>query len=83
MTEIFDRRCALANKQGVCYQCSELNGIFNPKQNRPKNVFPVTDKKNLYELRAKLVKAINPLCSNGSKLEDTIMQVLRKAINDK
>jgi RNA polymerase sigma-70 factor, ECF subfamily len=32
MIEIFDHRCSLINKQGICYQCTELNGIFNPKQ---------------------------------------------------
>lgn len=83
MAEIFDRRCALVNKEGVCYQCSELNGLFNPKQKKLENVFPIADKKDLYRLRAKLVKAISPLSSNGSELEDTLMQVLRKAINDK
>lgn len=83
MTEIFERRCALVNKEGACYQCSELNGLFNPNQKKLKNVFPKADKEKLYELRAELVKAINPLCSNGSELESSIMQVLRKAINDK
>jgi RNA polymerase sigma-70 factor, ECF subfamily len=83
MAEIFDRRCALVNKEGVCYQCSELNGLFNPKQKKLENVFPIADKKALYELRAKLVKAIDPLSSNGSELEDTLMQVLRRSINDK
>src|SRR6185312_2266600 len=33
MINIFEGRCALINKEGVCHQCSELNGIFNPKQN--------------------------------------------------
>ena len=83
MTEIFDRRCALVNKEGVCYQCSELNGLFNPNLKKLKNVFPKTDKEELYELRAQLVKAIDPLCSKGSELESYIMQVVRKAINDK
>src|SRR5574339_956777 len=32
MIGIFDQRCSLINKQGICYQCTELNGIFNPKQ---------------------------------------------------
>lgn len=82
MAEIFDRRCTLVNKKGVCHQCSELNGLFNPKQKKLENVFPNGDKKDLYVLRAKLVKAIDPLSSNGSELEDTLMQVLRKAIND-
>lgn len=83
MTEIFERRCALVNKEGVCYQCSELNGLFNPNQEKLKNVFPKAGKEKLYRLRAELIKAINPLCSNGSELENSIMQVLRKAINDK
>jgi RNA polymerase sigma-70 factor (ECF subfamily) len=34
MIAIFDQRCALINKNGVCNQCSELNGWFNPKQNK-------------------------------------------------
>jgi RNA polymerase sigma-70 factor (ECF subfamily) len=33
MIEVFDKRCALINKEGACHQCTELNGIFNPKQN--------------------------------------------------
>ena len=32
MIHIFEGRCALINKQGICHQCSELNGIYNPKQ---------------------------------------------------
>ena len=31
MENIFERRCALINKQGVCHQCSELNGLRNTK----------------------------------------------------
>jgi RNA polymerase sigma-70 factor (ECF subfamily) len=34
MTHIFDRRCALVNKEGTCHQCTELSGYFNPKHNR-------------------------------------------------
>lgn len=83
MTDIFERRCALVNKEGVCYQCSELNGLFNPNKKKLKNVFPKANKEKLYELRAELVKEIDPLRSNGSELENSIMQVLRKAINDK
>lgn len=84
MIEIFERRCALINKNGVCYQCSELNGLFNPKQKISENLFPRSggNKVEFYTLRAQLVKSINPLSSDGSDLEDAIMQVLRKAIND-
>ncbi|MEQ8425183.1 MAG: RNA polymerase sigma factor, partial [Cyclobacteriaceae bacterium] len=34
MIEIFDNRCALVSKKGHCHQCSELNAVFNPKQNQ-------------------------------------------------
>ena len=36
MISVFDGRCALVNKEGVCHQCSEINGVFNPKQNTQK-----------------------------------------------
>lgn len=85
MTDVFERRCALINKNGTCYQCSELNGLFNPKQKMPENIFLKSgnNKEELYKLRALLVKAIDPLSSNGSDIEDSIMQVLRKAIDDR
>ena len=37
MMAIFDRRCSLINKQGICHQCTELNGIFNPNKKRRRN----------------------------------------------
>ena len=33
LAEIFEHRCALVSGTGICYQCTEMNGIFNPKQN--------------------------------------------------
>lgn len=82
MTQIFERRCALINKEGACYQCSELNGLFNPK--RPvKNPFPAgMRKEKYYRLRKELIKQIDPLQAEGSELEDAFMQVLRQAIRD-
>jgi RNA polymerase sigma-70 factor, ECF subfamily len=29
MENIFEHRCALINKRGVCHQCSEQNGLSN------------------------------------------------------
>src|SRR5882757_7968470 len=34
MTDIFEHRCALINKNGVCHQCSHINEIFNPKHDQ-------------------------------------------------
>jgi RNA polymerase sigma-70 factor, ECF subfamily len=77
MINIFDGRCALINKEGVCHQCSELNGIFNPKQNFEieKNKIEMAsvaengDKEHLLALRLQLLKEINPFNSDGSDLQ--------------
>jgi RNA polymerase sigma-70 factor (ECF subfamily) len=90
MRDIFDDRCSLVNKNGVCYQCSELNGLFNPKQQAQEEVIKLelvkaaerSDSQTLLELRTKLVKSIDPLDAAGSDLHDAIMQRIRTVIDD-
>jgi len=90
MTTIFDHRCALINKNGVCNQCSELNGVHNPKQNQQAALMKLElvkaskkfNKEELYDLRTKLVQNIDPLRSKGSDLQDIIMKCTRKAIGE-
>ncbi|RFS25100.1 RNA polymerase sigma factor [Chitinophaga silvatica] len=90
MTNIFDNRCALVNKNGVCDQCSQLNGIFNPKQNQQEERMKLElvkeskkfNRSELYKLRTILVKAIDPLRSSGADLQDIIMRCTRTAIGD-
>lgn len=77
MVEIYEGRCALINKEGTCHQCSELNGIFNPKQNYEveKNKIEFARKANdpdreyLLDLRFKIMREINPYDSMGSDLQ--------------
>lgn len=69
MIQLFDGRCALVNKEGVCHQCSELNGIFNPKQNLQEELVKIemarkaekADKEHLFDLRMKVVQGIDSL----------------------
>ncbi len=90
MTEIFDHRCALVNKNGVCHQCSELNGWFNPKQNQQevliKNDLVRGSKKykreELYLLRTDLVKAIDPLRSKGAALQEILLHCNNLAMGE-
>ncbi len=90
MTDIFDRRCALINKEGICNQCSELNGWFNPKQDRQAALMKLQmvrdhkkhDRKALYKLRTQLIKGIDPLESEGSSLQDVLMQCDRLALGE-
>jgi RNA polymerase sigma-70 factor (ECF subfamily) len=90
LTTVFDNRCALVNKNGVCDQCSQLNGIFNPKQEQHEERMKLElvkasnkfNKEELFTLRTKLVKAIDPLHSSGTDLQDIIMRCTRTAIGD-
>jgi RNA polymerase sigma-70 factor (ECF subfamily) len=77
MINIFDGRCALINKEGVCYQCSELNGIFNPKQNTQEELMKIDlvkeaekeDKEYLFDLRMQILRDIDPFKSKASELQ--------------
>jgi RNA polymerase sigma-70 factor (ECF subfamily) len=90
MTEIFDRRCALVSKNGVCHQCSELNGLFNPKQQRQEELMKLDmvkgskkfQREELFTLRTALVKAIDPLRSPGADLQEVLMRCNRVAIGE-
>lgn len=90
MTEIFDRRCALVNKEGVCNQCSELNEWLNPKQDQQKAINKLSlvkgsvkyNREQLYELRKTLVKNIDPLQSDGHELQESLMKCNRIAMKE-
>ena len=77
MITIFEGRCALINKKGVCHQCSELNGIYNPKQNTQAELMKIDlvkqaekkDKEHLFDFRMKILKGIDPFESKASALQ--------------
>lgn len=74
---IFDKRCSLINKEGICHQCTELNGIFNPKQDAQEEKMKTSlakaagnpDKEHLLDLRAQIVKEIDPFLSPAAELQ--------------
>jgi RNA polymerase sigma-70 factor (ECF subfamily) len=77
MISIFDGRCALINKNGVCHQCSELNGIFNPKQNTQVELMKIDlvkeaekgNKDHLFDLRMQILQEIDPFKSKAAQLQ--------------
>jgi RNA polymerase sigma-70 factor (ECF subfamily) len=77
MIEIFNRRCSLINKQGVCYQCTELNGIFNPKQKEQEELAKIEmardaaakSKEELFDLRMKILYELDPFESGAAELQ--------------
>jgi RNA polymerase sigma-70 factor (ECF subfamily) len=77
MIHIFEGRCALINKQGICHQCSELNGLFNPKQKFQEEAVKIdmareaasAGKERLFDLRMKVIRGIDPFTSNAAELQ--------------
>lgn len=77
MMEIFDHRCSLINKQGICHQCTELNGIFNPKQKAQEELvkiemaFEAENRSNdeLFDLRMKILQELDPFESGAAELQ--------------
>jgi RNA polymerase sigma-70 factor (ECF subfamily) len=91
MTDIFEHRCALINKNGVCHQCSHINEIFNPKHDQQAELMKLElvkaskkyNREQLFELRTLLVKAIDPLHALGTDLHEAIMNCVKTAIGEK
>jgi len=77
MIDIFERRCALVSKTGACHQCSELNGIFNPKHELQKELMKIEmareagtkSKEELFDLRLKIVQSLDPFTSAAAELQ--------------
>jgi len=77
MIEIFDHRCSLINKQGICYQCTELNGIFNPKQKAQEELVRIEmareaenrSREELFDLRMKILRELDPFESGAAELQ--------------
>lgn len=88
MINIFDHRCSLINKEGVCHQCTELNGIFNPQQKAEEEVQKIRmvkdaenkDKEALFDLRMEILKELDPFESDAAVLQLHHLEHNRKVI---
>ncbi len=92
MKRIFNDRCALIGKQGMCYQCVEMHQLMYPDldpqrdlENIPmvqeaQNPYPEDD--HLFNLRINIVQKINPLNSHSSDLHQFLFNITRDAIGD-
>ena len=90
MIKIFDKRCSLINKEGVCHQCSELNGIFNPQHETQKELMKIemvkqannSNTEELLDLRTKIVKSIDPYNTSGAELQFFHLQHTKTAMEN-
>jgi RNA polymerase sigma-70 factor, ECF subfamily len=95
MIEIFDHRCSLINKQGICHQCTELNGIFNPKQKAQEELVKIEmareaenkSKEELFDLRMKILRELDPFEAGAAELQlhhlEHNRQVMEKYLEEK
>lgn len=82
LTRIFEKKCALINKEGVCGQCSGLNKIFNPAaetQQEVNRLKIVKEKRNknyeeLLDLRLQMVSALDPLAGESTDLHNYLIE---------
>ena len=88
MIDIFDQRCSLINKQGICHQCTELNGIFNPRQRAQEELVKIEmardaenkSKQELFDLRMKILQELDPFESGAAELQLHHLEHTRRAM---
>jgi len=87
MIRLFEGRCTLINKQGVCYQCSELSDFFRGAEETQRRLAELELKRQdsaearakTFDLRLRLIKAIDPLNADGTNFHNFLMRYLREA----
>lgn len=87
MNDIFDRRCALINKDGICHQCSEIAGFVNPKQDAPvatnqldlaQAALKGRDQDHLFALRTALIQHLDPLDVPMAPLHEYLLGLIKE-----
>ncbi|MDO5968816.1 RNA polymerase sigma factor [Flavivirga aquimarina] len=90
MIKIYDDRCSLVNKNGMCHQCAMINHSLNPEQKEHHELINIkmfaerehASKKELYKMRTALIKSINPLYSKGTNIQEIFMSLNRKIVGE-
>jgi len=85
LQEIHYNRCALINKAGVCYQCSELDDFFRsrtPNKNSETELTPLNPSVSSFDDCMKIAKAIDPLLAKNTRLHESLLDVLQRALTD-
>ena len=76
MINIFEQKCALVSKKGVCHQCTQLAGFLNAKEDAHQKALKIKmvkegmtpDKERLLDLRLELAKSIDPLQASNAHI---------------
>ena len=82
LIDVYEKKCALINKNGTCHQCSEMSGFYNPKSNTQAELMRIKfaresaslDKQKLFELRTELISSVDQFEGVGAKFQLTHMK---------
>ena len=82
MVRIFNNRCALINKRGICDQCSALKGLLNPEQDaqieasklKLTQAAATAEGERLLELRLELVRTVDPINAPSSQIHVHLLE---------
>lgn len=86
MMHIFDNRCALIKKEGVCDQCTALKGFLTPEQDAHQEANQLklvqeaenADNERLLELRLDIVRSTDPINNTKHELHIYFLENLPK-----
>jgi RNA polymerase sigma-70 factor (ECF subfamily) len=86
MVRIFENRCALINKTGVCDQCSALKGRLNPDQDAHIEINKLKlaqeaateNGERLLDLRLELVRSVDPINHPSSQIHIHFLENIPK-----
>lgn len=80
LTNVFESRCSLVNKEGVCHQCSEIAGVVNPRaeEQRAQMALVSEDREEMLALRTALVRGVDPMHAPASALHDFMMELIEE-----
>lgn len=92
LSKIYERRCELVNKSGVCYQCSEINDFIHPAQHsqQQKSRLALSREaandatpEKLFDLRALLIRGVDPLNAPGAELHAYLLSLMPESLAGK
>lgn len=89
MVDVFEARCALISKTGICNQCSALGGFLNDKHLVQMEISRLDlvkradcpDRKGLLKIRAALAAEMDPFHDPRGKLHDLLLE-LNQSVNE-
>ncbi|MCA9740702.1 MAG: RNA polymerase sigma factor [Deferribacteres bacterium] len=89
LSEIYQRRCELVNKNGACWQCGEINDFIRPGHSSQQQLHQIeirkqaesgTAREKLLDLRFALIKNFDPFSAPGAALHEYLLKLMPESV---